>query len=358
MMFTEKNEKRIELFREYHNAKNRQPLMGACIGGWEGFGRYVKDTAAFIPKGPVGIDKIVPDRFKSMYRDYITSLEYPDDLLRSVEPVQAIPWAEAAAGIQIEYTGLNFWARGEKTDIKSLSTPLAEHNPWIERYGEFVSFLSREYGHRFPVAQSILRGPLDILAAAIGDENMIYALYDQPEEVHYILSIYSGLIKAFLRIQKDMTPPFMEGNVIGQYHIWAPGTVARLQEDAQSLLSAKLYEEFVLPCDCDIASENKYNLFHMHASAFHLLDLVLMIKNIGILQVSKDEGINSIESMIPGLVKIQKAGRKLILKGRLTLRDVELIKKKLDYGGLCLQFVVSSIEEADTTISSAMNCLR
>lgn len=345
-------DERIDLFRQFHQGTNQRPLIGMCIGGWEGFQRYVKHTLDFLPKGPVSIHQVTPDAFESMYDNYTAKLAYPDDLIRSVEPVPSIPWSEAAAGCPIAYTGTNFWAANMGDTIGAVSMPGIQDNPWLHKYREFLVYLQEKYGTRYPISQAILRGPLDMLAAVVGDQNMIYAFYDSPGEAVNLMEGYTEIIKAFLRLQNENTPLYQEGRVVGQYHIWTPGSTARLQQDAQSLLSPDLYEQYMLPFDRALCAVNEFNLFHMHASAYHLLDLMLSVERISIMQISKDEGIDNISDILPGLIKIQKANRRLVLKGRFTKQDLEIIDKKLDYRGLCLQFVVETADEADAVLSS------
>src|SRR5690606_33191185 len=141
------------------------------------------------------------------------------------------------AGCAVEFTGTNFWAVKKGDSIDSAGMPDTQDNPWISRYRDFLVFLQKKYGSCFPVAQSILRGPLDILAAVVGDQNMIYAFYDSPGEAVSLMHSYTRIIKDFLHTQQTNTPFYHGGRVIGQYNIWAPGSAARLQQDAQSLLS-------------------------------------------------------------------------------------------------------------------------
>ncbi len=113
-----------------------------------------------------------------------------------------------------------------------------------------------------------------------------------------------------------------------------------------ALLSPDLYREFVHPLDRVIASTVEFSLFHLHSSGLHLIDVLLENEELQILQVSKDQGVN-LEKMLPDLQKIQAAGKCLIVKGRLNNSDVQVLKRTLDYSGLCIQAVVLDQKEAD-----------
>ena len=114
-----------------------------------------------------------------------------------------------------------------------------------------------------------------------------------------------------------------------------------------ALLSPDLYAEFVQPCDRKIASSAEFTVFHLHATGLFLLDYLLDNEGINVLQVSKDEGVE-LPGLLDSLHRIQEAGRCLILKGRVTPDDLEMIKRELDFRGLCIEAVVESPEEAES----------
>ena len=56
-------EDKVDRHRRFlERADTDRPLLG-LIPGWESFSRYVPDTEAFFPKGPVSIDDLTWDRF-------------------------------------------------------------------------------------------------------------------------------------------------------------------------------------------------------------------------------------------------------------------------------------------------------
>jgi hypothetical protein len=221
---------------------------------------------------------------------------------------------------------------------------------WLEKYGEFLDFLIKHFGDRYPIGQSILRGPLDMAAAAFGDENLLYQFFDQPELVKEFLAIGTEIFLSFIDVQNQKLQPLNDGYVIGTYYIWTPGKNIRLQEDAMALLSPDLYQEFVYPLDCQIASSAVYTLFHLHATGLHLLDFMLQNEGIKIVQVSKDEGV-PLEKILPSLQQIHEAEKCLLLKGRFTVDELQLIKSNINNQGLCIQAVVLNTENTKEIIS-------
>jgi len=348
---------KTEHHRAFLERRNEKPLIG-CIRGWENLSRYVEDTEAFFPKGEVSVHDLVWDRFLPMYQTLTGTLDEPDDLFRTLEPLTFFPWAEATMGCSVSYTGKNFWS----SPVEEMKTQVGRESwidavkdkagvpdicrQWFSKFGELLDYLSDHFEDHFPVGQSILRGPLDLAAAVFGDENMIYLLYDHPLIMKRFFDIATDVFLGFIDVLHERTPPFANGNVMGSYYIWTPGTCVRHQEDAMALLSPGLYREFVHPLDCRIVSAADYSLFHMHSTGLHLLDVLLENEGLTILQVSKDQGVD-LKSILPGLKKIQDGGKCLVLKGRLNSDDIRIIKSSLDFRGLCIQAVVLEQKEAD-----------
>ncbi len=374
-------EEKIERHKAFLQRKIAdRPLIG-WINGWENLSRYVQDTGAFFPKGEVSIDDLSCDRFLRMYQDYARTLNVQDDLYYTLEPLPFFPWTEAALGCPIEYTGKNFWSssieEAKKQDglerwideIGEECARISEGNApetigkapphqgipagsrqWITKYGEFLDFLAENFTEQYPIGQSILRGPLDMVAAALGDENMLYLFFDQPRLMKKLLSVSTAVYLSFIETQNARLRSFADGYVIGQYYVWTPGTCLRHQEDAMAMLSPDLYKEFIHSHDCAIASAAEYSLFHLHSTGLHLIDFLLENDGIRILQISKDEGVD-LESILPSLQKVQEAEKCLILKGRLNREDLQIIRKCLDVRGLCIQAVLLNQAEADVVRS-------
>ncbi len=348
---------KIERHLDFLSRRNKKPLFGTILG-WENLSRYTDDPTSFFPLGETQIEEITCERFLPMYRRYAATLPNDDDLLRTLEPLPFFPWAEAAIGCGVTYTGKNFWSsplngsdeieelieklRGELQRIKLTTvndgTSMSSIHVWQTKYGDFIDFLTLHFGDRYPIGQTILRGPLDMAAAAFGDENLLYQCYDHPSLVHEFITLATDIFMTFVRVQFDRLPTYAGGYVIGTYYLWTPGCNLRLQEDAMALLSPELYREFVYAHDCAIAATADWALFHMHATGLHHLDSLLQNQSIKIIQVSKDEGID-LSVILPHLIKIQEAEKCLLVKGRMSHNDLQDIHRRLRPEGLCLQVV-------------------
>ncbi|MDK2934181.1 MAG: hypothetical protein PWP27_1991 [Clostridiales bacterium] len=345
----EKIAQRIDRHRRFLKYEETdRPIIGFYIGGWESLSRYSDNSESLFPKGLISYDDLTTDKFYEMYKNYAENLLYDDDFVRTLDPVPSIPWIEAACGCPINFTGKNFWSQKigfEKTQESLDNMPISD-NPWIKKYGEFVKFLASEFPD-YAIGQSILRGPLDVMCALVGDSETIYNLYDEPEFIKKGLRIFSDVFNEFIRIQNMYTPKYHDGYGIGQFYMWTPGTVCRIQEDSMALITPGHYDEYVYEADVKITSETEYSLYHVHATGMFIMDKIVRNKNLSIVQVSKDEGNTKLSDLIDGMETIQNAGISVLIKGRFDKDDIDLMRKRLDKRALALGCVVDSIKEAD-----------
>lgn len=349
---TQRNvEERICRHRAFLNRANSAPLVcftvGAGTDSWS-YWQANKVTARLWGKPEIHPEDIDPAGFvedQLRYLEVSDTLE--DDAFRTAMPFASMPWLEAVAGCPIGSTDTHFYSRpflsGPEQGDSIVFDP---ENPWVKKYVEFLDIYAEAFGDRHPVAQSVLRGPSDLAGALLGTQEALEALMLEPEAMERLIDRLGLLIEQFIRHQLRRIPMFHGGQVIGQYEIWAPGTVQRMQEDGATMYSPALYRRFLKPVDERLAAVTDYTLIHLHAPALVLIGDILEVPSIRIFQATKDEGGTQLERMMPGLEKIQAAGRCLVVKGRMTEEDVSLLKQKLAPEGLCIQPVVNSVADA------------
>lgn len=324
-----------------------RPLIGYCMGGWSQMQLYESGRKT-LPTGLLEPDMLKPELFLPDYEKILTCNNIlQDDLVHSAEPFPAIPWMEAIIGCPIYNSGENIWSEPLSDSLGALEQIRYNPNsPWVEKYWEFIDVLSLEFGSQYPVAQAILRGPSDMLSAAIGEAKFIYALHDNPEQMSRIARNFTEIHNEFLQEQVKRLPEFQGGYVIGQYHIWCPGRCSRLQEDAVALLSPGLYKQFFQSLDREVAKVTEFNLIHLHTTSLFLLDLFLEIDGLKAIQVSLDSGGPGLEDILEPLKKIQRAGKRLVIKGVLDEAAVGRAQEELSVRGLCIEAVVKDVDEA------------
>ncbi len=333
------------------------PLVGFTIGAgldpWS-YWQYNKAARALFNRGKVSSEDINPVNFVEDQLKYLELCEQiDDDIYRTAMPLASIPWMEAILGCPVLSTEAGFKSVEILDNARSMQPVRFDpHNPWIEKYLEFIRVYTQAFGTRYPVSQSVLRGPSDLANALLGAENATMALATEPQAMHRLLDYVTGQLEKFLRLQLKHLPKFQNGYVIGQYDIWAPEPTIRIQEDSTVMYSPRFYSEFLKPMDERLAKLSLFTLIHLHSSSLFLIDLFLEVEQIRAYQVTKDMGSTRLSDMMPGLLKIQEAGKPLIVKGQFTDADLDFMKRNLSLRGLCIQPVVASLSEAENLLPS------
>jgi uroporphyrinogen-III decarboxylase len=341
-------------------SKVNRPLVGFTIGAgldvWS-YWQYNKATRALLNRENIPVEEINPEDFIKDQRKYLQFTEQiEDDLCRSAMPLASVPWMEAILGCSVYSSEANMKSREILDDPTALQpVDFNPHNPWIEKYLQFIKIYTKAFSRQYPVSQSVLRGPSDLACALLGAEKATMALALEPQAMHHLLEYITSQLEEFLRLQLKHLPQFHGGYVIGQYEIWAPKPAIRIQEDFSVLYSPQLYSEFLRPMDEQLAGISEYTLIHLHASSLFLIDQFLKVSTIRAFQITKDPGGAALSDMIPGLIKIQNAGKPLIVKGQFDEADLNLMKHKLSLRGLCIQPVVSSLDDAEQMLPYLRN---
>ena len=354
----EQYKKRHRDFWELADVKH--PLVGFAIGAGLDSWSYWQDNKAtqnLLNRKRILAEDINPEDFVEDQLKYLElSEKIEDDVCRTAMPLASIPWMEAILGCPVLATEANMKS-GEILDGASSLKPVPfnPQNPWVKKYLQFIQVYSQAFGTRYPVAQSVLRGPSDLACALMGAENATMSLATEPQEMHQLLGYVTGQLEEFLKLQLNHLPEFQGGHVIGQYEIWAPEPAIRIQEDFSVMYSPHLYTEFLKPLDERLAEVAPYTLIHLHASSIFLIDRFLEVSKIKAFQITKDLGSTRLSDMIQALQKIQQACKPLIIKGQFDDTDLDLMKRHLSLPGLCIQPVVGSLSEAEKLLPKIRN---
>jgi hypothetical protein len=334
-----------------------RPLLGFTIGlGLDSWSYWQENKAAraLLNREQILPDDINPADFVEDQQKYLELCDQiDDDTIRTVMPLASIPWMEAILGCPVLSSEAGFRSAEILRTAGSLQpVSLNPDNPWIKKYLQFIELYTREFSGKYPVSQSILRGPSDLACALLGAENAAIALVTESQAIHQLLDYVTSQLEKFLRLQLGYLPKFQDGYVIAQYDIWTPEPCIRFQEDFSVLFSPQNYTEFLKPRDERLAAVSPYTLIHLHASSLFLIDQFLEVSQIRAYQVTKDPGITRLSDMMPALIKIQQAQKPLVVKGQFDNADLELMKRKLSLCGLCIQPVVRGIPDAKKLLAA------
>ncbi len=258
------------------------------------------------------------------------------DFIRGRSPYD-LCWTEAISGCQIRWRAGHIWADpfiADLNDVAHLQTD--PDGEWLGLLLELTRLLAETADGEYPVTQPLMRGPIDIASAIVGDEPLCWEMVDEPDRFRHLMAACTDLFITIAQAWRDATPLFAGGSCI--YGIWAPGQAVRIQADNAALMSPGTYREFLLPCDERICAAFDYPLMHTHSGVLHIMaDALLELDDLRAIQVSLDyPAPPPLSEYLPELQKI--SGRKpLIITGSVTQDELDVLLQELSPAGLCLQ---------------------
>jgi hypothetical protein len=338
----------------WEGVKLKRPLVGFRIGGYL-FSRYCSASEKLMVPGKeitpsmVNVDEFIEDYERISFE--IESIG--QDAFWTAEPYNGFPWLEAICGCKVYATGSSFISRHAHIKPEEYdSVVFNPDNAWYAKYMEFIEKLNKVFSGRFPMGQPILRGILDVFGALAGQEEMIYAIYDHPDEVKALLRRIVNIFLTLVENRQKLISPYYGGHSIGFYHFWCPGKCIWFQDDLTSLVSPDIYRNFIKKLHEEISAFYEYSMMHLHSSSFHLIDDILDNKSLKVVEINKDVGGLTVRQMVPFFRKVQQKGKKLIIWGDLNGEDIRIIKDELEMIGIYLNIVVPDIDAAKTLMDT------
>ncbi|MDW7658054.1 MAG: hypothetical protein SCM11_12870 [Bacillota bacterium] len=363
MLETIKN--RIDLHRSYWLDDHPDRFLSSFrIGDYFFASKFRAATLLLKPGLTITPDMIRIDDFRADYERLFAEAEsIGQSGFWVAEPFTAIPWMEAILGCRIIAGSESFIAQppdvgnllSDSRLDQCLNADILHNNPWFETYIAFTERLVEWSQGRFPVGQPILRGISDMLGALLGQTEMIYALYDEPEKIAGLATGATELFLSVVQQQFSRIPPFGNGYSIGFYHVWTPGRCIWFQDDLSALLSPDLFSQFVLPHIRAICKGYDFSAMHLHAASFQHLDAILLLDQLKAVEINKDIGGPSIQAMLPIFHKIVSQGKRLIIWGALDLEDLQVIRQELTGQPVFLNIVADSVGLA-RHLQAALDC--
>ena len=212
------------------------------------------------------------------------------DLMPFSQPFFKIPWLEAMLGCPIKMTEGQIWVKSYEGDLETFIDRGIDlqGNRWLECYLTFLDVLQARLGDRYPVtANTLLRGPSDLVAHMMGVKEACVGWIDQPDRMARLLRICTDLNLAVIETGDQRVAPVVGGSMSG-YGTWSPGGVVRMQADHSSLLSLQMYKDQILPFDRDVIRALPHCIFHIHNNGLHVAPALTQIPELDIIEVVVD----------------------------------------------------------------------
>ena len=214
----------------------------------------------------------------------------------------------------------------------------------------FTAELTRQAGDNYLIGMNDHCGIIDSLAHLRGTENLLFDMVENPEFVH---DARDKITKAWIKTQSEFFDIVNENNQGGSchawMHLWSPQRHLQLQCDYACMISPQMFEEFVLPELEETSAAFEHISYHLDGiEQIRHLDMILSVKGIDNIQWTRVAGQPKTSANIDSLIRIQKAGKGLVLFP--DLDEVEFLLKNLDPRGVQLVLPNVTNEEEATSI--------
>ena len=352
-------EERVTRFMQFYRRQNDRPLLGFFYGSEYPIHRY--ETGTTIPVGRT----LTPDDFpvEPYLDDYDRLFDLHEacggDFIWSASIFWGIPWLEAALGCPIQ---LSSYESGSIHTEKPVGFRSADDipvfsmdNPWVAKAVEFLERSAERSNGRYPLATTRMRGISDLLAVLYGDQEFIFTMLSDPDEIKRAADRLADFWIAFGKMQIERIPLFHGGTGSFYYNAWAPEGTIWHQEDAVALLSPDLFDRFIRDVDSKIASAFDGCIMHQHSTGYVPTERYLEM-DFTAMELHIDAGGPSAEQLFE-THKMILAQKPLLIWGDIPETDLDWIFSKLPHEGLAVQTVVGSAEQAEA-IWERLMCAR
>jgi hypothetical protein len=307
----------------------QQPLLSRSIGRMLAEGEWVEPGSV---DGRAMAQALLP--IDDSAAPYVQSLGIYDSC-----------WSQAAMGCRVRIHGGRPWAEPMSGDVdRIVAQSEASCAAWSQELLQAVEAAVATADGRCPIGGPLLRGPLDMAAALLGDTRLCLLVMDGTSELTALVAA-CGKVHALLNALRLAQTPDFDGGFVpyAKWGLWAPGACIRMQNDASALISAGHYRRFALTTDEVIASQAAYSIFHLHSAAIHILPALLENRYLSAVQVQLDPPPSgpSLDSLLPALATVRAAGKGLLICGPLTKDEVHLTCRALHPAGLAIQIELS-----------------
>ncbi len=236
----------------------------------------------------------------------------------------------------------------------NLSEPLKfdPENEWWVFFKKFILEAVKRSRGKYLVGMPDLIEGLDTLAQLRGHERLIIDMFKHPRWVHERLREITELYFVYYDTFYKMISDEIGGNAFSLYKIWGPGRTSKVQCDFSSLISPRMFKEFVEPYLREQCSQLDFVLYHLDGVyALKHLDSILQIQEINAIQWVPGAGEEPPESpkWMPLYKKILRAEKSLWLN--IPFNYVEHVIKALGKRRLYIITGASSEKEASGLLS-------
>ena len=150
----------------------------------------------------------------------------------------------------------------ERAPIEELSLKYDPDNIWWRRVLDLTRGAIERWGNQVAVAHTDIGGNLDILASFRTTQQLLYDLYDAPEEV---MRLSAEITDAWIRYYNELCDIIEPGGrgTSNWAAVWSPKRTYMTQSDFCYMISPKMFEQFVAPDLEDCFAVMDHGFYHL-----------------------------------------------------------------------------------------------
>lgn len=197
----------------------------------------------------------------------------------------------------------------EPVPIEDLHFVFDANNVWWQRVLNLTRAAVEQWGDQVYVGHTDLGGVLDIVASFRTTTQLLYDLYDAPEEVNRM----SGAIRSLWMRYYDELYTIIEKTQRGTTNwasVWSPERTYMHQCDFSYMISPKMFERFVLPDLAACFEHINHNFYHLDGKGqIPHLDMLLSMESLAGIQWIPGAGQPEADQWLSLLKRIRDAGK-------------------------------------------------
>ena len=327
-----------------------RPLIGICrpLGKTAPGFELLGDR----PLAPEDVNESLYQAYRHCYTVCTPCADRPGDLFYTTIPHCGVPWYEVLMGCAIHFSDgtLMAWAEHLADKPEQLRQrwrlPLTTDDPWLDRL-RFALRRKQEDFPGVPVPTVLGRGVLDLLLAAMPNEEVLAGLMTEPERYLDILTELTDMIILAIAEQLKVLQPF-HGGYANRRGLWAPGTACWSQEDGASLVGPRLYRDLILPHDRRIWASVEYAMIHTHSVGLPvMIESLLDAPELKCVECTVDAGGPTLDELLPLWRRVLEGGKSLLVCLEEATPEVERVIAELPAVGLAVSVSTDNPQEYD-----------
>lgn len=288
---------------------------------WDNF-----DT--FITRFPLDMPA---DQVLDQFEPYLNATRYFGDAYPRWWPNFGAGIVAAFLGARVEHsTGTTWFHPLDVASLRDIHLSYDPTNVWWQRVQDITQAAIARWGGHATICYTDLGGNLDILASLRGTQELLYDLYDAPDEVERLVHEITQLWLYYYNALDAMIQPVGRGTAAWAPH-WQPGRGYMLQSDFSFMISPDMFERLVKPDLTACCAEMDYGFYHMDGKGqIPHLDHLLSVPRLRGIQWQPGAGAPQGSEWIDLLRRIREGGK--LCQVYVSPEGAMKIKRELDGG--------------------------